>query len=95
MREELEAYSKLDATLAQGSGERVDPVPARKALAIRVCRTVAEKSAFTRVMMLMRDAEGKLPCIASIGVDDLTVGALVVRWGEQVVAEERGETTFA
>lgn len=88
LREELEAYARLDATLAQGVGGRVDQVPAAKALAMRVCRTVAEKSSFTRVMMLLRNAEGGLRCVGSIGVDDLTV-ASVERWGEQVVLEER------
>jgi signal transduction histidine kinase len=88
LREELEAYARLDATLAQGVGGRVDQVPAAKALAMRVCRTVAEKSSFTRVMTLLRNAEGGLRCVGSIGVDDLTV-ASVERWGEQVVLEER------
>lgn len=88
MREELEAYAQLDTTVAQGVGSRVDRVPATRALAMRVCRTVAEKSAFRRVMVLFRDAEGSLRCLGSIGVDDLTVGA-VERWAAQVVKEER------
>jgi len=87
MREELEAYARLDATLAQGMPGRVDQVQASKALAMRVCRAVAEKSAFRRVMMLLRNAEGRLRCVGSIGVDDLTLAA-VERWAEQVVNEE-------
>jgi signal transduction histidine kinase len=88
MREELEAYVRLDATLAQGVPGRVDQVQAEKALAMRVCRTVAEKSSFRRVMMLLRNAEGRLRCVGSTGVDDLTLAA-VERWAEQVVKEER------
>ena len=87
MREELEAYARLDATLTQGMHGRVDQVQAAKALAMRVCRTVAEKSCFRRVMMLMRNAEGRLRCVGSIGVDDLTLAA-VERWAEKVVKEE-------
>jgi signal transduction histidine kinase len=89
MREELEAYAQLDATLAQGSDGRVDQVVASKALAMRVCRTIADKSTFTRVMVLLRGAEGSLRCMGSIGVDDLTVAA-AERWAEQVIREERG-----
>jgi signal transduction histidine kinase len=88
MREELEAYARLDATLAHGRHGHVDQVQATKALAMRVCRTVAEKSAFRRVMMLMRNAEGCLRCVGSIGVDDLTVAALE-RWAAMVVKQER------
>jgi signal transduction histidine kinase len=87
MREELEAYVRLDATLAQGVPGRVDPMQAAKSLAMRVCRTVAEKSSFRRVMMLLRNAEGRLRCVGSIGVDDLTLAA-VERWAEQVVKTE-------
>jgi len=67
---------------------RVDRVPATRALAMRVCRTVAEKSSFRRVMVLFREAEGSLRCLGSIGVDDLT-SAAVERWAAQVVREER------
>jgi signal transduction histidine kinase len=88
MREELEAYAQLDTTVAQGEGSRVDRVPATRALAMRVCRTVAEKSAFRRVMVLFREAEGSLRCLGSIGVDDLTAAA-VERWAAHVVKEER------
>jgi len=89
MREELEAYAQIDATLAQGSEILVDPIPASKALAMRVCRTIADKSTFTRVMVLLRGAEGSLRCMGSIGVDDLTVAA-TERWAGQVVSEESG-----
>jgi signal transduction histidine kinase len=88
MREELEAYARLDATLAQGAQGRVDQVRATKALAMRVCRTVADKSVFRRVIMLLRNAEGHLRCVGWIGVDDLTLAA-VQRWADQVVKEER------
>ena len=88
MREELEAYARLDASLAQGALGRVDQVVAAKALALRVCRAVAEKSAFRRVVMLLRNAEGRLRCVGSTGVDDLTLAA-IERWAEQVVQQER------
>ena len=90
MREELEAYARLDATTAREVNGGMDLREAQKALARRVCRMVAEKSVFTRVTMLLRDVEGRFKCMGSVGVDDLTVAALH-RWGEEVVAEERGE----
>ncbi len=87
MREELEAYARLDTSMAQGMHGRVDQVQAAKSLATRVCRTVAEKSTFRRVMMLLRNADGRLRCVGSIGVDDLTLTA-VERWAEQAMREE-------
>ena len=89
LREEFEAYAQMDATLRQGAAGPVDPGAAAQGLARRVCRLVAEKSSFTRVMLLLRNSEGRLTCTVSVGVDDLTVGALE-RWGDQVLAEERG-----
>ena len=94
LREELEAYARLDTSMAQATRGQADRIPAARALAMRVCRTVAEKSAFTRVMVVFRNAEGRLNCVGSIGVDDLTVKALE-RWGEEVVKEERGGTDLA
>ena len=85
LREELEAYARLETALGLDSHERL-PV---KTLAMKVCRTVAEKSAFTRVMMLMRNAEDRLQCVGSTGVDDLTVAALE-RWGAGVMAGQTG-----
>ena len=90
LRIELEAYARLDASTAGEINAGMNPREAQKALARRVCRTVAEKSVFTRVTMLLRDAEGRFRCMGSVGVDDLTIAALH-RWGEEVVAEERGE----
>ena len=90
MRLELEAYARLDASTTAELQSGVAPREAQKLLARRVCRTVAEKSVFTRVTLLLRDAEGHFKCMGSVGVDDLTVAALH-RWGEEVVAEERGE----
>jgi signal transduction histidine kinase len=88
IREELEAYARLDPSLTRALGGGMDPLDAARLLARRVCRTVAEHSAFTRVAMLLRDHEGRLVCVGSIGVDDLTLRA-VHAWGEQLVAEER------
>ena len=90
MRLELEAYARLDASTAGELQSGMAPREAQKALARRVCRTVADKSVFSRVTMLLRDAEGRFKCMGSVGVDDLTVAALH-RWGEEVVGEERGE----
>ncbi len=81
MREELEAYARLDAS--------IDPGGDAKQLARRVCRAVIEKSAFRRVAMLVRSAEGKLFVAGSAGMDDLAVGALQA-WGQAVMREERG-----
>jgi signal transduction histidine kinase len=88
MREELEAYAHLDASVVQGMSVRVDRVAATRALAMRVCRTVAEKSTFGRVTLMLRNAEGSLRCVGSIGMDDLTIAAME-RWGAEVVADER------
>ncbi len=91
-REELEAYERMDtalpATIGTGGAYAVE---AARDLAKQVCRAVTEKSVFPRAAMLMRNAEGRLYCAGSAGVDDLTVNALL-GWGEQVVAEERGAT---
>jgi signal transduction histidine kinase len=54
-----------------------------------VCRVIAEKSAFAKAAMIVRDAEGRLYCAGSLGVDDLTVKAMEA-WGASVVEEERG-----
>jgi signal transduction histidine kinase len=89
MREELEAYAQLDASTAHDLSVGADPVEAGKAMARRVCRTVAEKSIFPRVAMLLRNAEGRFVCMGWVGVDDLTVAALH-GWAESVVEDERG-----
>jgi len=88
MREELEAYAGLDPSLTHGLNSGLDPMEATRNLARRVCRTVSEKSAFSRVTMMLRNPEGRFVCVGSIGTDDLTIAALHA-WGEQVVAEER------
>ena len=91
LREELEAYSRLNSSLLgeDGAGtSRLDPVEGARALARRVCRTIAEKSVFPRVAMLLRNAEGRLMCVGSVGVDDVTIAKLHA-WAEQVVTEER------
>ncbi len=89
LREELETYARVDPSLTQGLGAGLNATEAAKALAKRVCRAISEKSAFSRVSMLLRDAEGRFVALGSVGVDDLTLAALH-RWGESVVAEERG-----
>ena len=80
IEEELAAYARLDMRLpADGDGLE---------LARRVSRLVAEKSAFRRVAMLVRDAEGRLVVAASAGMDDATVQSLNA-WGDVVTAAER------
>jgi signal transduction histidine kinase len=79
--EEMEAYARLNVKLGDGgdAGE----------LAGTVSRLVAEKSAFGRAAMLVRDAEGRLTTAGSAGMDDST-RVLLNAWGEGVVEEERG-----
>ena len=88
IREELEAYAVLDPSIAQGLHAGMDSMQAARALAKRVCQTIAEKSSFTRVAMLLRNPEGRFACVGSVGTDDVTVAALH-SWGERLVAEER------
>jgi signal transduction histidine kinase len=78
--EELQAYAQLDAGLP------VDGDPSE--LARWVCRLVAEKSAFQRAALLLRDAEENLYVAANIGMDDQTVTALRA-WSEHMVVAER------
>lgn len=89
MREELEAYARVDTSMAVAQAGGMDRVEAAKALSKRICRVIADKSAFSRVGMMLRDAEGRLYCAGSVGVDDLTVKALDA-WATRVVEEERG-----
>ena len=87
MREELEAYLTLDLSLheeANGEGETSDAV---RVLARRVCRTIAGKSVFSRVSLLLRNPEDHLELAGSIGTDDLTVAALQ-NWGREVSRDE-------
>jgi signal transduction histidine kinase len=81
LREELEAYARLDASLPPGSDAR--------ALAKRICRVVSGKSAFHRAALLLRDPEDRLYVAASAGMDDFAVAALAL-WGNHVVDRERG-----
>ena len=89
MREELEAYARVEPGVAATIASGVAPMEAMRALAMRVCRVVADKSAFSKVGILLRDAEGRLYCAGRVGVDDLTVKAME-GWGAKVVEEERG-----
>ncbi len=89
LREELEAYVSLDPSLAAGLSAGMDAMGAARALAMRVCQTVARRSVFPRVTMLLRDPDGRFSCVGSVGADDLTVAAMQV-WGEKVLDEERG-----
>jgi signal transduction histidine kinase len=80
IREEIEAYARLDA--------RLSPEGDVSALSRGVCEVVVEKSPFRRAAMLARDAEGRLYVAGSAGMDDATEAALH-QWGERVVEEER------
>ena len=90
MREELEAYARLDASTTQETKQGMDLHAAQKALAARVCRAVVEKSVFQRVTLMLRDVEGRFICTGYAGMDDLTVAALH-RWGLEIAGQERGE----
>jgi len=81
IRDEFEAYALLDARLRE-DGDIT-------ALAKRVCRLVAKKSAFQRIAILVPDAEGKLRVAGSVGLEELTVNALH-EWGERVLTEKSG-----
>jgi signal transduction histidine kinase len=84
IREELEAYARLGVRLVRGGDGDGDV----RELGQRVCRVVAAKSAFYRVAMLARDAEGRLSLVGSAGMEGLTVQAINL-WGEQVADAER------
>ncbi len=71
VREEIEAYARLDVRLSSDADERF--------LSTVVCRVVAEKSRFYRVALLVRDAEGRLYVAGSAGMESKTVQA-VQQW---------------
>jgi len=79
-REEMEAYIRLDARVGRDGDVR--------ALGRKVCSVVAARSAFGRVAMLVRDAEGRLYVAASEGMDEATVAA-VETWAARAVERER------
>jgi signal transduction histidine kinase len=86
LREELEAYARLDTRVPESG----DP----QELGKRVSRTVAEVSAFRRAALMAKDAEGRLFVAGSAGLDDLTVAGLNA-WGERArgpkLSEKMGE----
>ena len=82
VREELEAYARLDARLPRDGDVGK--------LARRVCQIVTESSAFKRVGLLVRDAESRLYVTGSAGMEDVIVQALNA-WGKRVVEAERGD----
>lgn len=79
-REEMEAYIRLDARVGRNGDVR--------ALGRKVCAVVAARSAFGRVAMLLRDAEGRLYVAASEGMDEATVAAAET-WAARAVERER------
>jgi signal transduction histidine kinase len=81
--EELQAYARLDVRLP-AEGKVVD-------LATRVSLLMAEKSAFHRTAMLLRDAQGGFSITASTGMDDRTVQSLNAWAARVVVAGERAD----
>lgn len=92
IREELETYARLDASL---SGEDL------RGLAKRVCRLVSRKSSFQRVAMLTLDGKGRLQVAGSVGMDEITTQDLQV-CGENMMATlpdesaiRLGERSFA
>ena len=67
IREEIEAYARLDA--------RLPPDGDMSGLSRIVCEVVVEKSPFRRAAVLARDAEGRLYVAGSAGMDDAAVAA--------------------
>ncbi len=75
VRLELEAYARLDARMPDDGAINV--------LGDRVCKVVAEMSAFPRVALLVRDPEGRIYVAASTAMDQHTLDALI-HWGQRV-----------
>jgi len=71
-REEFEAYARFDPRTQDGD---------MRSLAKRICRLIAQKSAFQRVAMLARDSAGRVYVAGSIGMDELTIAALEAEAG--------------
>ncbi len=89
-RTELEAYARLDPSLA--------PRQSPRDLAKRVCATVAQHSNFRQVALLLADAEGRLNVVGSAGVDDLmahAVNAWVARFARDRRRTGRSAERFA
>jgi signal transduction histidine kinase len=80
MEEELEAYSRLDVRLS-AEGDVIG-------LSKQVSRLMAEKSAFSRAAMMVRDTEGLLSVAASARMDDAMV-QLLNAWGAGIAAAQR------
>ena len=89
IRKELELYAELDVSLGAELHAGRPAVDAAKSLGRRVCRAVTERSIFSRVAVMLRDADGRFACVGRAGIDDLTLEALEA-WGQNVQAEERG-----
>lgn len=77
LRDEFEAYARLDARLHDND---------LRALGRRVCKLVSKKSAFHRVAMLTQDADGRLCVAASVGMEEATIQALHA-WSDRVAEE--------
>ena len=80
-REEMEAYTRLDARIGRDGDVR--------AWGRRICNVVAARSPFQRVAMLARNADGRLYVMAREEMGDATV-ALVEAWALRAVSRERG-----
>jgi signal transduction histidine kinase len=80
---EMLAYAGLNLRLP-ADGEATE-------LAVRVSRLIAGKSAFRRVAVLLRGADGRVSVAASVGMEESAVG-LVEAWAEGLSTEvRRGE----
>ena len=78
---ELAAYAALDVRLTNDGGTA--------GLAKQVSRVVAEKSAFRRAAVMVREKDGQLAVAASTGMDEATVERLN-EWGREVGPELGG-----
>jgi signal transduction histidine kinase len=81
IREEFEAYARLDAALHEDD---------LRELAKRVCRLVSRKSAFQRVAMMAQDDVGRMTVAASVGMEEMTVEALH-QWAERATQDDRAD----
>lgn len=86
VRLELEAYARLDARLPDDGAMNV--------LGDRVCKVVAEMSAFPRVALLVRGSDGQIYVAASTAMDEEPLAALV-HWGQQIPERAAIATTHS
>ena len=81
-RRELEAYCTLEMTLPMHGDPRK-----RTERAKRVARLVTDRSVFARSAVFLPDEAGRLICVGSCGMNDVSLGTLDA-WCERCLLEE-------